>query len=70
MRELLDDARLRGPDEAALEAPDEYVAPFHDLLCAAAIGPARAPCAKTFSPGCAFFKSNPPGSNPNAPPIG
>lgn len=36
MRELLDDARRQGgPDEAALEAPDEYVAPFHDLLCAA-----------------------------------
>ncbi len=40
MRELLDDARLHGgPDDAALEAPDEYVAPFHDLLCAAGLRP-------------------------------
>lgn len=33
IRELLDNAHLHGgPDDAALEAPDEYVEPFHDIL--------------------------------------
>ena len=36
IRELLENARLNGgPDDAALEAPDEYVEPFHRLLLTA-----------------------------------
>ena len=43
IRELLDDARLHsGPDDAALEAPDEYVEPFHDILLATAGRPGAA----------------------------
>lgn len=43
IRELLDDARLHsGPDDAALEAPDEYVEPFHNILLATAGRPGAA----------------------------
>ena len=59
-----------GPTKLRLKRPTNTSPPSMTCSAPPAIGPARAPCAKTFSPGCAFFKSNPPGSNPNAPPIG
>ena len=57
-------------DDAALEAPDEYVEPFHDILLATAGRPGAAALRDALHTWVGMLASSPRGCRRNAPPTG